>query len=106
MSFHDEELGYLGRKETEAMTFEAEEMAYTNPAELPEESRFLFVMDGIKNSKKRFAYHDMNYWLGAMRAAKNANKKNFQCWEKNKQIKEKNEEITDEGCESLYKRCG
>ena len=34
-----------------AMKFEAEEMVCTNPAELPEESRFLLEMDGVNNSK-------------------------------------------------------
>ena len=41
-------------------------MEYTNPAELPEKSRFLLEMDGVENSNKIFAYHDMSYWLGAM----------------------------------------
>ena len=70
ISFHDEEVGYLRRKEMEAMKFEAEEMACTNPAELPKKSRFLLKMDGVKNSNKCFADHYINCWLGAMRAAK------------------------------------
>ena len=50
ISFHDENVSYLRQKEREAMQFEAEEMACTNPAELPEESRFLHKMNGVKNS--------------------------------------------------------
>ena len=52
-----------------AMRFEAEELACTNPVDLPKESRFLLEMDGISDSSKCLSYHDMNYWLGAMRAA-------------------------------------
>ena len=58
-----------------AMKFEEEELECTNPADLPKESRFLLELDGVKNSSKYLAYHDMNYWLGAMRAAINAGKR-------------------------------
>ena len=75
ISFHEEELGHLRRKEIEAMKFEAEEMVCTNPAELPEESRLLLKMDGIKNSKNSYDYHDMNYCMGATRAAKKAGRR-------------------------------
>ena len=75
ISFRDEEICYLRRKETEAMKYEAEEMACTNHTELPKESRFLLEMDGVKNSNKCLAYHDMIYWLGAIRAAIKAGKK-------------------------------
>ena len=57
------------------MKFEAEDMACTNPAELSVESRFLLEMDGVKVSKKSFAYHDMIYWLSATRAAKKAGRR-------------------------------
>ena len=50
-------------------------MTCTNPAELAAESRFLLEMDGVKNSKKSFAYRDMIYWLGATRAAKKAGRR-------------------------------
>ena len=76
-SLHDEEIGYLRRKEMKAMKFEAEEMACTNPADLPRGSRFLLEMDGVKNLNKCLAYHDMNYWLGAMRAAIKAGKRMY-----------------------------
>ena len=69
ISFHDEKLGYLRRTEMKSMIFEAEERACTNSVDLPEESRFLLEMDGVKDSGKCLTYHDMNYWLGAMRAA-------------------------------------
>ena len=52
-----------------SIIFEAEELACTNPVDLPEESIFLLEMDGVKDSGKCMSYHDMNYWLGAMRAA-------------------------------------
>ena len=50
--FYDEELGYPRRKEMKAMKFEAEELACTNPVDLPEESRFLLELDGVKDSSK------------------------------------------------------
>ena len=71
--FHDEEVGYLRRKQTETMKCEAEEMACMNHTELSAESRLLLEMDGIKTSKKTFAYHDLMYWLSAMRAVRIAN---------------------------------
>ena len=74
MSLNDEEIGYLRHTKNEAMKFEVAEMTCMNPDELLEESRFLLKMDRIKNSKKSFAHHDINYWMGAMRAAKKAGK--------------------------------
>ena len=44
----------------QAMKLEADEMACTNPAEMPEESRFSLALDGVKNSNKSIAYHAMN----------------------------------------------
>ena len=52
-----------------SMIYDAEKLACTNPVDLPKESRFLLEMDGVKDSGKCMSYHDMNYWLGAMRAA-------------------------------------
>ena len=52
-----------------ATKFEAEELACTNPVDLPKESIFLLELDGVKDSSKCLTYHDMNYWLGPMRAA-------------------------------------
>ena len=69
ISLHDENLGDLRRKEMKSMIFEAEELAVTSPVNLPKESRFLLEMDGVNDSIKCLSYHDMNYWLGAMRAA-------------------------------------
>ena len=69
ISFHDEKLGYRRGTEMKSMIFDAEKLACTNPVDLPEDTIFLLEMDGVKDSGKCLTYHDMNYWLGAMRAA-------------------------------------
>ena len=54
--------GFKNLKET------AEELAYTNPVRVPEESKFLLEIDETKTVHG--TYSEMKYWIGTIEAAK------------------------------------
>ena len=70
---HDKKEGYLHQREMEEMKDKAEELAETNPADLPRESRYLLEMDGEETKHK--TYNDLDYWIRAVEAAKTAGRR-------------------------------
>ena len=70
---HDKKEGYLHHREMEEMKDKAEELAETNPADLPRESRYLLEMDGEETKNK--TYNDLDYWIRAVEAAKTAGRR-------------------------------
>ena len=72
---HDKKEGCLHHRGMKEMKDKAEELAVaeTNPADLPRESRYLLEMDGEETRHK--TYNDLDYWIGAVEAAKTAGRR-------------------------------